>query len=144
MVYLINHSPATAIDCTTPNEVWSRTLAHYFNLRIFGCHAYCHVSKGKLNASAKKGIFLGYGDGSRVIEFGLLILNLYIVGMLLLIETQCFTREHNLMLQVKKGMSAKWCSRDSKQEPRGWFNSTMSRGFTWVRHTTSLTPRTTI
>ena len=52
-------------------------LLDYSNLRIFGYPAYYHVSEGKLNATAKKGIFLGYDDGVKGynIEFVLLILN---------------------------------------------------------------------
>ncbi|GJW20938.1 retrovirus-related pol polyprotein from transposon TNT 1-94 [Tanacetum coccineum] len=35
----------------------------YSKLRVFGCPAYYHVSDGKLNPRANKGIFMGYGDG---------------------------------------------------------------------------------
>ncbi|GKF54473.1 retrovirus-related pol polyprotein from transposon TNT 1-94 [Tanacetum coccineum] len=41
--YLINRSPATAIDCKTPIEVWSGKPADYSKLRVFGCPAYYHV-----------------------------------------------------------------------------------------------------
>ncbi|GJR59569.1 retrotransposon protein, putative, ty1-copia subclass [Tanacetum coccineum] len=34
----------------------------YSKLRVFGCPAYYHVSDGKLNPRANKGIFMGYGD----------------------------------------------------------------------------------
>ena len=61
--YLINRSPATAIDCKTPIEVWSGKPADYSKLRVFRCPTYYHVSEGKLDPRAKKGIFLGYGDG---------------------------------------------------------------------------------
>ena len=46
-VYLVNRSHAIAINCKTPNEVWSRKLAHNSNLKIFGCPACYHGSKGK-------------------------------------------------------------------------------------------------
>ncbi|GKB17056.1 transposable element [Tanacetum coccineum] len=61
--YLVNRSPATAIDCKTPIEVWTGKPADYSKLRVFGCPAYYHVSDGKLNPRANKGIFMGYGDG---------------------------------------------------------------------------------
>ena len=61
--YLINRSPATAIDCKTRIEVWSGKPADYSKLRVFRCPTYYHVSEGKLDPRAKKGIFLGYGDG---------------------------------------------------------------------------------
>ena len=60
-VYLVNRSPATTIDCKTPNEVWSNKTVNYCNLRIFCCLAYYHVSERKLNSRAKK--VLRYGDG---------------------------------------------------------------------------------
>ncbi|KAJ9538194.1 hypothetical protein OSB04_030927 [Centaurea solstitialis] len=46
--YLVNRSPATAIDCKTPFEVWSGKPADY---------------TGKLEPRSKKGLFMGYGDG---------------------------------------------------------------------------------
>ncbi|GJU35103.1 retrovirus-related pol polyprotein from transposon TNT 1-94 [Tanacetum coccineum] len=61
--YLINRSPATAIDCKTPIEVWSGKPADYSKLRVFGCPAYYHVSEGKLDPRGEKGIFMGYGEG---------------------------------------------------------------------------------
>ncbi|GJX75491.1 transposable element [Tanacetum coccineum] len=42
--YLVNRSPATAIDCKTPIEVWTGKPADYSKLRVFGCPAYYHVS----------------------------------------------------------------------------------------------------
>lgn len=35
----------------------------YDHLRTFDCLAYVHISQGKLNTRAKKGIFLGYSRG---------------------------------------------------------------------------------
>ena len=60
--YLVNRSPATAIDCKTPFEVWSEKHADYSGLRSFGCPSYYHVSEGKLEPRSKKGLFMGYGD----------------------------------------------------------------------------------
>ncbi|GJR43097.1 kinase-like domain, phloem protein 2-like protein [Tanacetum coccineum] len=61
--YLINRSPATAIDCKTPIEVWSGKPADYSKLCVFGYHAYYHVSEGKLDPRGEKGIFMGYYVG---------------------------------------------------------------------------------
>ncbi|KAJ4967885.1 hypothetical protein NE237_014586 [Protea cynaroides] len=61
--YLVNCSPSTAIECKTPNEVWSGKPSDYSNLKVFGCPAYYHVKDGKLEPRAKKSIFVGYADG---------------------------------------------------------------------------------
>ena len=61
--FLINRAPHTGIDCKIPYEVWSGMSPTYSNLKAFGCTAYYHVSEGKLEPRAKKGVFLGYGDG---------------------------------------------------------------------------------
>ncbi|KAJ4966312.1 hypothetical protein NE237_018161 [Protea cynaroides] len=63
--YLVNRSPATAIDCKTPIKVWSDKPADYKILKIFGCPPYYHVSEGKLEPRAKKNIFMGYGNGMK-------------------------------------------------------------------------------
>ncbi len=47
----------------TPHEVWSGKLAEYSNLRAFGYTIYYHVSESKLEARAKQGVFVGYGEG---------------------------------------------------------------------------------
>ncbi|KAJ4721737.1 Retrovirus-related Pol polyprotein from transposon TNT 1-94 [Melia azedarach] len=61
--YLINRGPHTGINLKTPFEVWSGKPADYSNLRAFGCTVYYHVNEGKLESRAKKGVFVGYGDG---------------------------------------------------------------------------------
>ena len=61
--YLINRGPHTGIQCKTPMEMWSGKAADYSNLKAFGCTTYYHVSEGKLEPRAKKGVFVGYGDG---------------------------------------------------------------------------------
>ncbi|KAJ9563977.1 LOW QUALITY PROTEIN: hypothetical protein OSB04_009137 [Centaurea solstitialis] len=71
--YLVNRSPATAIDCKTPFEVWSGKPADYTGLRVFGCPSYYHVNEGKLEPKSKKGLFMGYGDdvkGYRIWSLG--------------------------------------------------------------------------
>jgi hypothetical protein len=59
---LVNRSPSTAIDCKTPYEVCSSTLADYSILKTFGCSAYCHVNDCKLEPRSKKCALLGYAD----------------------------------------------------------------------------------
>ncbi|KAJ4726144.1 Retrovirus-related Pol polyprotein from transposon TNT 1-94 [Melia azedarach] len=61
--YLINRGPHTGIHLKTPFEVWFGKPADYSNLRAFGCTVYYHVNEGKLQPRAKKGVFVGYGDG---------------------------------------------------------------------------------
>ncbi|KAK3022873.1 hypothetical protein RJ639_045963 [Escallonia herrerae] len=61
--YLVNRSLSTAIDCKTPEEVWSGKHASYEILRIFGYPTYAHVNDGKLEPRTKKCIFLGYANG---------------------------------------------------------------------------------
>ena len=64
-VHLINRSPNKKLDLKVAEEVWSGKLPSYKHLRVFGCEAYCHISKefrDKLAPKSKKCIFLGYGD----------------------------------------------------------------------------------
>lgn len=58
--YLINKSPYSAIDFMVPEHKWSNVKPDYNHLGTFGCVVYVHISQGKLNPRAKKGIFLGY------------------------------------------------------------------------------------
>ena len=60
--YLVNRSPASSIDFQTLEEVWSGTPADYSKLKFFGCPAYGHCDDRKLNARARKCIFLGYAS----------------------------------------------------------------------------------
>jgi hypothetical protein len=64
--YLVNRSPSSALDDTTPHEVWSGKKPSLQHLRVFGCDAYVHVPKetrSKLDNKAEKCIFVGYKDG---------------------------------------------------------------------------------
>ena len=64
--YLVNRSPSSALDDTTPHEVWSGKKPSLQHLRVFGCDAYVHVPKenrSKLDKKAEKCIFIGYKDG---------------------------------------------------------------------------------
>jgi ATP-binding cassette subfamily B (MDR/TAP) protein 1 len=56
-------SPHTGFNLKTPFEMWLGKPADYSVLRVFGSTAYYHVSEGKLEPRAKKGVFVGYGDG---------------------------------------------------------------------------------
>ena len=61
--FLINRGPHTGIHLKTPYEVWFGKPADYSNLRAFGCTVYYHVNEGKLEPRAKRGVFVGYGEG---------------------------------------------------------------------------------
>lgn len=61
---MINRLPSAAINGKTPIEVWiGKHAGDYENLRIFGCDAYFHVTESKLDARAKKAIFVGFNTG---------------------------------------------------------------------------------
>ena len=61
--FLINRGPHSGIHLKTPYEMWSGKPADYSNLRAFGCTVYYHVNEGKLEPRAKRGVFVGYGEG---------------------------------------------------------------------------------
>ena len=61
--YLRNRSPTTAISGRTPYEALYGEKPKVEHLRVFGCAAYSHIPKderSKLDAKARKCIFLGY------------------------------------------------------------------------------------
>jgi hypothetical protein len=61
---IINCLPAAANEGKTPLQVWSGSSAtDYDSFHIFGCHAYYHVQKSKLDPRAKKAIFMGFSSG---------------------------------------------------------------------------------
>jgi hypothetical protein len=63
--YLVNRSPSSALDDTTPHELWSGNKPSLQHLRVFGCDVYVHVPKenrSKRDNKAKKCIFIGYKD----------------------------------------------------------------------------------
>lgn len=64
-VYLINRSPASAIDNEIPEELWIGRKPSYNHLRRFGSVAYIHTDQGKLKPRAIKGIFTGYANGTK-------------------------------------------------------------------------------
>jgi hypothetical protein len=64
--YLVNRSPSSTLDDTTPQEVWSGKKPSLQHLRVFGCDGYAHVPKenrSKLDNKDEKCIFIGYKDG---------------------------------------------------------------------------------
>ncbi|KAL5557135.1 hypothetical protein UlMin_039371 [Ulmus minor] len=61
--YLVNRCPSSALDFKTPEEVWTGHPPKFDNLRVFGCVAYAHQKQGKLDARAKKCMFVGYPEG---------------------------------------------------------------------------------
>ncbi|CAA2996851.1 retrovirus-related Pol poly from transposon TNT 1-94 [Olea europaea subsp. europaea] len=60
--YLINRSPASAIQFKSPEEVWTGKPVDLRNLKIFGCAAFVHQSEGKFEPRAPKYVFLGCGE----------------------------------------------------------------------------------
>ncbi|KAK3039795.1 hypothetical protein RJ639_027108 [Escallonia herrerae] len=63
-VYLINRSPASALNGGIPEEECSGKPVNYFFLRVFGCIAYAYIDKEerkKLDSKSHKCVFIGYG-----------------------------------------------------------------------------------
>lgn len=71
--YLLNRSPTSTLNNhVTPAELWFGKKQNVGNLKVFGCSIYYHIPKhlrSKLDAKAKKGVFLGYApNGYRVLD----------------------------------------------------------------------------
>jgi len=67
--YIINLSPAVALNGDVPDRVWSGKNVSYDHLKVFGCKAFVHVPKderSKLDVKTRQCIFVGYGQD----EFG--------------------------------------------------------------------------
>eukprot|EP00794_Sanderia_malayensis_P011569 gene11569-biopygen9240 len=67
-VYLRNQSPTVSLKNATPYERWIGQKPDLANLKVFGCVSYVHIAKekcSKLNAKSRKGIFVGYPDGTK-------------------------------------------------------------------------------
>ena len=58
----MNRSSTTAIDFKTLIEAWSNKPAKYSILKVFGCPTYYHISEGKLEPRAMKGVFMSSED----------------------------------------------------------------------------------
>ncbi|KAM1838444.1 hypothetical protein ACFX14_020106 [Malus domestica] len=62
--HIINRLPSAVVQGKTPMELWTgKTSSDYDYIRIFGSPAYFHVTENKLDARAKKAIFLGFSSG---------------------------------------------------------------------------------
>jgi len=72
VAYLVNRSPAFAVDHNVPEELWLNRKSGYKHLRRFGSVAYVHQDQGKLKPRALKGVFLGYPQGTKGYKIWLL------------------------------------------------------------------------
>lgn len=70
--YIINRSPASAIDHNVPEELWLNKKPEYKHLKRFGSISYVHHDQGKLKPRALKGVFLGYPAGTKGYKIWLL------------------------------------------------------------------------
>jgi len=67
-VYVQNRCPHQALDSKTPEEVFTGKKSDVSHFRIFGSPLYFQVPKekrSKLEASGKKGTFVGYSETSK-------------------------------------------------------------------------------
>jgi hypothetical protein len=67
-IYIQNMSPHKALGRKTPEEVFKGRRPEIGHFRIFRCLVYCHVpleKRRKLEATAEKGIFVGYNKNSK-------------------------------------------------------------------------------
>ena len=67
-MYVQNGCPHQALEFKTPKEVFTNKKHDVSHFRIFGCPIYFHVPKErrtKLDASGKKGTFVGYSETSK-------------------------------------------------------------------------------
>ncbi|KAK9100775.1 hypothetical protein Scep_024205 [Stephania cephalantha] len=44
--HFVNWSPSTTIECKTLEEVWTKSLADYQILRVFGYPTYAYMNEG--------------------------------------------------------------------------------------------------
>jgi hypothetical protein len=67
-VYIQNRSPHRVLGRKTPKEVFTRRKQETGHFWICGCLVYCHIpseKRTKLEATAEKGIFVGYSETSK-------------------------------------------------------------------------------
>ena len=62
-VKLMNMCPSSSIGGDNPDFKWYGEFGSYSHLRIFGCKAYAHLKKSKLDARALRCVMLGYQPG---------------------------------------------------------------------------------
>ena len=68
IVYVQNKLSHSALGKKNLEEMFTGEKFEVNHLKIFGCHVYLHVPKGKiskLDRSGNKGIFVGYSDDSK-------------------------------------------------------------------------------
>jgi hypothetical protein len=68
VVYVQNRLPHNALGLKTPEEMFIGKKLEVRHLKIFGCPVFIHIPKekrNKLDASGKKGIFVGYCEVSK-------------------------------------------------------------------------------
>lgn len=63
---LVNKYLPTAIECKTPNKVWTGSHANYEDLKIYGCPAYAHVNEGSQSLEKRSVYFWVYKGCERL------------------------------------------------------------------------------
>ena len=58
--HIVNRNPSTALKLKCPEELWTGRRLNLNYLKVFGCEAYAHKSKGKLEPRSIKCVFVGY------------------------------------------------------------------------------------
>lgn len=93
--HLVNPLPSATMDGKTPIEVWfGKPAVNYDNLRIFGCPVYFHVTENKLDARAKRDIFIGFKSGVK---------GLWCLELKKVVISKDITFNEMSMLKEKKG-----------------------------------------
>lgn len=65
-VKLMNICPSSSLGGDTPDFRWYGEFGScYSHLRVFGCKAYAHLRRSKLDARALKCVMLGYQPGTK-------------------------------------------------------------------------------
>ncbi|MBW0552302.1 hypothetical protein O181_092017 [Austropuccinia psidii MF-1] len=90
--FLENNTPCSTIDNKTPFELWNKSKFDISWLRKFGCCCYVNITetlqKGKLDATSRKGIFLGYDPDKH--------------NWQLMLEDRKITRSHDVVFNEDK------------------------------------------
>ena len=72
VVHVWNRCPTSAIQHSTPFEMWHKCKPDVSHLRVWGCLAYVHIQKDKrssLGPHMEKCIFIGYPPGYKGWKF---------------------------------------------------------------------------
>ena len=100
--YVLNRSLTAAHPTHTPYEVNTGRKPNIANLHTFGCDAYYHVHKsqrnGKLDANARKGIFVGY---SKVNDIYYRIFDVQLMKLVVSKDVRFFETSFNEMSKMK-------------------------------------------